>query len=77
MEARAAFEERPFSGLRGDGEGLEGGRSVAIISVMRIYGKGRDVLVVKEGKNDGRDRLFLILGENVERVCLVGGEYKM
>jgi hypothetical protein len=38
MEARAVFEERTFSGLREDGEGLEGGRRVAIICEKEIGG---------------------------------------
>lgn len=46
-------------------------------NLLKMWTKGKDLLAVKEGKNDGRDRLFLILEENVERVCLVGGEYKM
>lgn len=49
MEARAVFEERPLSGWRGEGEGLEGGRSVAIISVLKKVWKGKDPLAVKEG----------------------------
>ena len=55
MEERAAFEERGFSGWWGDGEGLEGGRRVAI-----IFQKMQDPLAVGENKSD---RLFLILEE--------------
>jgi len=47
MDARAVAEERPFSVLRGEGEGLEGGRRV-VMSCMEM--KYEDPLAVHECK---------------------------